>query len=78
VTLQLFLHEGGQSFGVPLKEDGSFTVGWMPIGKYSATLVREPPPGGRSGPRRHTVPDGLTIEDGKTDYTIDLGKNYKP
>jgi hypothetical protein len=28
---------------------------------------------------RYNVPDGLTIEDGKTDdYVIELGKDFKP
>jgi hypothetical protein len=25
----------------------------------------------------HSVPGGLTIEEGKTDYTIELGKAFK-
>jgi hypothetical protein len=75
VTLKLF-HETGQSFGIPIQSDGSFKIGWMPIGKYSATVIREPK-AAKAGPNRHTVPGGLTVEDGKTEYTIDLGKNWK-
>ncbi len=30
--------EKAESFGVPIKPDGTFQIGWMPIGKYSATL----------------------------------------
>lgn len=26
-------------FGIPLKQDGTFTIGWMPTGKYSGELV---------------------------------------
>ncbi len=35
------VHEKGESFGVPLQQDGTFKIGWMPIGKYSAILLRE-------------------------------------
>jgi hypothetical protein len=77
VVLQVILHEKGQSFGIPIREDGSFQIGWMPIGKYSAMLIRGPK-GPRGGESRYNVPDGFAIADGKTDYTIDLGKRYKP
>ncbi len=76
VTLKLF-HEKGQSFGIPLKADGSFKIGWMPIGKYGVMLNRNPK-NGKGAPTRYTVPDGLTIADGKTDYTIELGKGWTP
>jgi hypothetical protein len=76
VTLRVW-HEKGQSFGIPLKSDGSFKIGWMPIGKYSATLEREPK-GPKGAPSKQNVPGGLTIEDGKTEYTIELGKGWKP
>lgn len=75
-SLELF-HEKGQSFGVPIQADGSFKIGWMPIGKYSATLIREDKKGKGPPGKRYTVPGGLTIEDGKTEYTIELGKNWK-
>ena len=29
-------------------------------------------------PSKYNVPGGFAIEDGKTEYTIDLGKNWKP
>ena len=29
-------------------------------------------------PRRYNIPAGLAIEDGKTEYKIELGKGYKP
>ena len=76
VLLELF-HEKAQSFKIPIKSDGSFDIGWMPIGKYSATLIREKT-GVRGGPKRHAIPGGLTIEDGQTQYTIELGKDWKP
>src|SRR5262245_25616919 len=37
--LSLF-HEKGQQFGIPLKADGTFEIGWMPTGKYSMMLER--------------------------------------
>ena len=75
VTVTLF-HETGQSFGLPIQPDGSFKVGWMPVGRYSATLNR---PSNKVGPpSRYTIPGGLTIVDGKTDYEIELGKDWKP
>jgi hypothetical protein len=76
VSLKVF-HEKGQSFGIPLKSDGSFQIGWMPIGKYSVMLNRAPK-GGKGPPGRYNVPGGLTIEQGKTEYTIELGKDWKP
>ena len=76
VILQVF-HQTGTSFGIPIQEDGSFQIGWMPIGKYSAVLMRDPK-GAKGAPGRYNVPGGLTIEDGKTEYTIELGKGFKP
>ena len=75
VSLKL-VHEKGKSFGIPLKPDGSFDIGWMPIGKYSVIVTRQPKDG-RGGPRVYNVPDGLTIKDGQTAYTIELGKGWK-
>ena len=77
VSLQLF-HEKGQSFGIPIKSDGSFTIGWMPIGKYSAMLKREKAGGARTGPNVYNVPGGLTIEQGRTEYSVELGNGWKP
>ena len=76
VQLTVFLADKGQRFGVPIKSDGTFTVGWMPIGKYSAILERSVP-GGKGPGTKYSVPGGLTIEQGKTDYTIELGPGYK-
>src|SRR6516164_5876833 len=62
VRLEVF-HETGQSFVIPIQPDGSFQIGWMPIGKYTATLLW----GGKDArglpAKRHAVPGGLTIED---------------
>jgi len=76
VSLTLF-HEKGQSFGIPLQPDGSFKIGWMPIGKYTV-LFNRAPRGGKGPPGKSNVPGGLTIEEGKTEYTIELGKDWKP
>jgi len=72
-------HEKGQQFGIPIKEDGTFDIGWMPVGKYAAMLERQPV-GNTKGPSltRYGVADGLTIEEGKTEYVIELGKGFKP
>jgi hypothetical protein len=76
VTLQV-AHEKGQRFGVPIQPDGSFKVTWMPIGTYAAILERAKK--GQVGPpSRYGVPGGLKIEAGKTEYTIELGKGWKP
>jgi hypothetical protein len=79
VQLSLY-HETGKHFGVPLKADGTFEIGWMPIGKYTILLERTNRSPVKKGPGkiRYQVPDGLTIEDGKKDYVIELGKDFKP
>jgi hypothetical protein len=73
-------HEKGQQFGIPLKADGTFEIGWMPIGKYAVMLERiaQTPVNKGSQKTRYNVPDGLTIEEGKRDYVIELGKDFKP
>jgi len=76
VELKVF-HEKGQSFGIPLQSDGSFKIGWMPIGKYTVMLNRSPK-NGRGAPTRYGVPGGLEIQEGKLDYTIELGKGWEP
>ena len=73
-------HEKGQQFGIPLKADGTFKIGWMPIGKYAVMLERMAQPPLQKGPPKtmYNVPNGLTIEEGKKDYVIELGKDFKP
>jgi len=72
-------HEKGQQFGIPLKTDGTFEIGWMPIGKYAVMLQRISQTPGKGPPKTmYNVPDGLTIEEGKTVYVIELGKGFKP
>lgn len=75
VLLELF-HEKAQSFKVPIQSDGTFQIGWMPVGKYSAALLREKP-GAKGGPARYAIPSGLVIEAGQTQYQIELGKGWK-
>jgi len=81
-TTLLVIHEGGRlSGGVPIKPDGSFNIGKMPVGKYGLVLERSgATPGGKGGPSRskYPVPGGLTLEEGKTEYTVELGKDFKP
>ena len=79
VQLSVF-HESGRQFGIPLTADGTFEIGWMPIGKYAMMLERTAQNSTKKGPAmtRYNVPDGLTIEDGKKDYVIELGKDFKP
>ena len=81
-TTLLVIHEGGRlSGGVPIKPDGSFNIGKMPVGKYGLVLERSgATPGGKGGPsrRKYPVPGGLTLEEGKTEYTVELGKDFKP
>ncbi len=71
------IHEKAQSFGIPIAADGSFKIGWMPIGKYSAILIRTKD-GAKGGPNMYKVPGGLDIVAGKTEYEIELGKSWKP
>ena len=72
------MHEKGQQFGIPLKADGTFEIGWMPTGKYAVMLERvsQTP----KGPPKtmHHVQGGLTIEEGTKDYVIELGNDFKP
>jgi hypothetical protein len=73
-------HEKGQQFGIPLKADGTFEIGWMPTGKYAIMLERINQNPAKKGPQKtmYNVPDALTIEEGKKDYVIELGKDFKP
>lgn len=72
--LKLF-HEKGESFGIPLQPDGTFKIGWMPIGKYSVALIRNKIDQGKKGGQvNQTVPGGLVIADGQTDHVVEIGK----
>jgi hypothetical protein len=81
VRVQFTLIEGnglGKSFGVPIQPDGTFSIGWMPTGKMFARLERTPKDAPGSAPLRFEIPDGLSIEAGKTaGYLVELGKDWK-
>jgi len=71
VVLQLMFEKGKGPMGVRIQpDDGTFKVGSMAIGKYSMTLIR--------GNNMYNIPDVLTIEEGKTEYEIELGKKWNP
>ena len=79
-VLQLVFHKNGERFGIPIAADGTFKIGWMPIGKYSATLERPGAAGagrGSAPARRFELADGLTIAEGQTDYVLELGEEFK-
>ncbi len=80
VKLNLIHKDSAERFGIPIKADGSFEIGWMPIGDYMCSLERK-----KGGPEKQAfelksvskpVPGGLRIEEGKTEYEIELGKNF--
>jgi hypothetical protein len=77
VILRAYHQQTAKSWGVPIKADGTFKIGWMPIGTYTAILER-PPKSHRSGPTKYVLPNSFSIVDGQTEYTIELGKGYKP
>jgi hypothetical protein len=81
VQLGVTHHASAREWWIPIQTDGTFKIGWMPIGKYTAMLKRPSNAPARQGggrPSLYTVPTTFEIVDGKTDYTIDLGKEYKP
>jgi hypothetical protein len=70
-------HESRQTFGIPINPDGTFEIGWMPLGNY--VLFAEYHKSGQKGrANKTTIPGGLQVMQSKTDYVIDLGKNWKP
>jgi hypothetical protein len=75
--LKLIHHEKGKSFGIPISADGSFKIGWMPIGKYSAILIQKKA-GEKGGPNMYNLPDVFEIVAGKTEYEVELGNDWKP
>jgi hypothetical protein len=77
VILRVYHRETGKSWGIPIQPDGTFNIGWMPIGTYTSLLER-PPKKARSGPIRYVVPTPFSIVGGQTEYTIELGKEFKP
>jgi hypothetical protein len=65
-------------FGIPLNSDGTFKIGWMPVGKYSLELiwVRESATG-QSSQQRYNVPNELVIEKETKPNEIELGTKWK-
>jgi hypothetical protein len=86
--LRMYHQPTAKSWGIPIQSDGTFKIGWMPIGPYTAMLERPsaagshgtPGPGRQGGgrPSLYQLPSTFSIIEGKTEYTIDLGKGYKP
>jgi hypothetical protein len=76
------MHHGtGEQFGIPISGEGKFNIGEMPVGTFSVILERTPPisPSGAAQPRQEIAVDQpLTIEEGQTEYTIELGKAWQP
>ena len=81
VVLRLVFHKNGERFGIPIKPDGTFDIGWMPIGKYSAILERSSSvpgaPRGSIGKQTFNIEKGLTIAEGQTKYEIELGDDFE-
>ncbi len=75
LVLQL-RHESHHNYGIEIHPDGTFEIGWMPIGRYTVIAERSKP--NQKGPAAKLgVPGSFIVTDGKTEYTIDLGKAWK-
>ena len=81
-VVKIFLvHRGsGERFRIPIKPDGSFDIGWMPIGTFNCILERKQSAPGSQGlafqTKSNAVPGGLQIEEGKTEYEIEVGEKF--
>jgi hypothetical protein len=76
VNVLLPFQKTGRLWTIPIQSDGSFDITWMPIGKYVAILERKD----KTDPRKqskYTITDDFRIEDGKTEYTFELGPDWK-
>ena len=79
VKINLIHKDSAERFGIPIKADGSFEIGWMPIGDYMCSLERKKGGSERQGQFESTskpISGGLRIEEGKTEYEIELGENF--
>jgi hypothetical protein len=74
LTIQM-RHESGQTFGIPIQPDGTFEIGWMPLGHYD--LIAERYKDGQRGGPSKTGAGTFQVMNGKTEYTIELGKSGK-
>lgn len=75
-VLDLRHNETAEGFGVPIKEDGSFAIGWMPTGKYSAKLIVNEA-ANADGVFIYQLKEPFEIKDGLTEYTVELGPDFK-
>jgi hypothetical protein len=67
----------GKSFGIPVKPDGTWQITWMPTGAYIVTVEKTNLKATKGAPDKRVVPEKFNVEAGKTEYSIDLGKNWK-
>lgn len=73
--VELFHHRGKQ-FNLPIKSDGTFNIGKMPVGRYTAALVRSGK-GAKGSPGKFPVKN-FEIVEGQTEYVLDLGPGFRP
>jgi hypothetical protein len=69
-------HESSHYYGIDINPDGTFEIGWMPIGKYTV-LAERFKPGQKGPPAKLAVPGSFFVSEGQTEYTIDMGKAWK-
>ena len=79
VVKMLLIHkDSAERFTVRIETDGSFDIGWMPIGEYLCSVDRQKVVAGESWRQPPSnfrpVPGGLKIEERKTEYEIEVGK----
>jgi hypothetical protein len=80
VVIRLMQHGTGEQFGIPISPQGTFNIGEMPVGTFSVVLERTPPMtnGGAAQPRQEiAIDDPFKIEEGQTQYDIELGKAWR-
>lgn len=78
VVLRAYQHGNARMWGIPIQADGTFKIGWMPIGKYTSILARAPKSSKGARNNLYSVPGSFEIVEGKTEYSIELGKGFKP
>jgi hypothetical protein len=76
VSVQLMTVKTRRVWGIPIKSDGTFDLGWMPIGKFVAVLERREKTNPRNN-NKYLVDQNFAIEEGKTEYVFELGKDWK-
>jgi hypothetical protein len=77
VTLQMLFTKNGSMMGIPIKADGTFEIGWMPIGCYHLILERQAPEPTAQA-RKAVVPNEFYISRGKEVYNIEMGEAFQP